>query len=47
MLWGVTDADPLTLAGASAAMLLVAALAAFLPARRAMRTDPITCLRYE
>jgi ABC-type antimicrobial peptide transport system permease subunit len=47
MLWGVTAADPLTLAGASAGMLLVAALAAFLPARRAMRADPMTCLRYE
>jgi predicted permease len=47
MLWGVTAADPLTLVGASAGMLLVAALAAFLPARRAMRVDPMACLRYE
>jgi putative ABC transport system permease protein len=47
LLWGVSPSDPITLAAASGGMLVVAALAAFLPARRAMRIDPIRCLRYE
>jgi putative ABC transport system permease protein len=47
MLWGVTAVDPLTLIGVSTGMILVVALAAFLPARRAMRVDPVTSLRYE
>lgn len=47
MLWGVTAVDPLTLVGVSTGMILVVALAAFLPARRAMRVDPLTSLRYE
>jgi ABC-type antimicrobial peptide transport system permease subunit len=47
LLWGVSPSDPLTLAAASGGMLVVAALAAFLPAWRAMRIDPIRWLRYE
>jgi predicted permease len=47
MLFGVTPADPVTIAGAVAAMMLVALLAGWLPARRASRLDPMTALRHE
>ena len=47
MLYGVSPTDPTTIA-ASVAMLAAAALvAAFLPARRASRVDPMVALRYE
>ena len=44
-LYGVTGYDPLTLSAAVALLLLVAGLAAFVPARRAARLDPLTALR--
>ena len=47
VLYGVSAADPLTIVGASVLMFVAAALAAFLPARRAMRVDPMVALRYE
>ncbi len=47
MLWGVSASDPLSFVGAACVMLLVAGIAAFLPARRAMRTDPMVALRFE
>jgi predicted permease len=47
MLFGVSPADPATLAAAAAAMLTVATLAAYLPARRASRADPMAALRSE
>jgi putative ABC transport system permease protein len=40
-LFGVGPHDPLTLAGASVAMLSISAVAAYLPARRALRLDPV------
>ena len=47
MLYGVTPTDPLTFVFAACLMLLVAGIAAFLPARRASKTEPIIALRFE
>jgi putative ABC transport system permease protein len=44
-LWQVSPADPLSLAGAVAALFVIAGLAAVLPARRAARTEPASVLR--
>jgi ABC-type antimicrobial peptide transport system permease subunit len=45
MLFGLSPADPLSLLGASAVLLLVAAFACFLPALAASRMDPMRALR--
>jgi predicted permease len=47
LLFGVTPVDPATLTAATAVMFAVAALAAYLPARRASRVDPMMALRCE
>jgi putative ABC transport system permease protein len=47
LIWGVKASDPVTFAGIPMALLLSAALAIFIPARRAMSIDPIVALRYE
>jgi ABC-type antimicrobial peptide transport system permease subunit len=45
LLYGVGATDAVTLAAATLALLLVAAIASAVPARRAMRQDPLTALR--
>jgi putative ABC transport system permease protein len=47
MLFGVTGRDPLTFVAGAALLLLVAMLASYLPARRAMRIEPSSSLRME
>ncbi len=47
MLVNVSASDPLTFASAAAFLGLVAALASYLPALRAMRVDPVVSLRNE
>ncbi len=47
LLFGVSAADPLTIAASVAVLACVAVLAAWGPAVRASRVDPIEALRYE
>jgi putative ABC transport system permease protein len=47
LLFGVRQADPVTFAGVALLLIGVALLACYIPARRAVRVDPLIALRHD
>jgi predicted permease len=47
LLFGISATDPLTFAGVALLVSLIALAASYIPARRALRVDPVKALRYE
>jgi putative ABC transport system permease protein len=47
LLYGIAATDPVTYLGVCVVVLAIVALAAVVPARRAMRVDPMIALRHE
>ena len=47
VLFELSPVDPLTLSSAALAILVIASLAAYVPARRASRIDPVAAVKYE
>jgi putative ABC transport system permease protein len=47
LVFGISEADPLTFAAAASVLVTLAALATWLPARRASKIDPMVALRHD
>jgi ABC-type antimicrobial peptide transport system permease subunit len=47
LLYGISPSDPLTFIGVPIALIAMATLSSYFPARRAARVDPMEALRYE